>query len=90
LDSKNLYLKKEGVGNVKIPAKACMKKARKRNYLPMGALPSQLECPRCGAKLTLWGVVAAVPQIYICQKCGYRGSVGLEPGKVRLGKLKRI
>ncbi len=67
-----------------------MKKARKRNYLPMGTIPSQLECPRCGSKLVLWGVVAAIPQMYICQKCGYRGSVGLEPGKIKLDRKSRI
>ncbi len=78
---------------VQIPAKAFMKKPKpkgRRNYLPMGTIPSQLECPRCGAKLRLLGVVAAIPQMYICEKCGYRGSVGLEPGNVKLEKLKRV
>jgi predicted RNA-binding Zn-ribbon protein involved in translation (DUF1610 family) len=75
-----------------IPAKAPMfsRKPWKRNYLPIGTIPSQLECPKCSSKLKLLGVVAAIPQMYLCEKCGYRGPVGLEPGKIRLGKKARI
>ena len=62
----------------------------KRNYLPIGTIPSQMECPKCGTKLRLLGVVAAIPQMYICTECGYRGPIGLEPGVIKLGKLKRI
>jgi len=65
-------------------------KSKKRNYLPIGTIPSQLECPKCGSKLRLLGVVAAIPQMYICEKCGYRGPVGLEPGKIKLDRKKRI
>ena len=65
-------------------------KSRRRNYLPMGTIPSQMECPKCGAKLKLLGVVAAIPQMYLCEKCGYMGSVGLEPGKIKLDKNMRI
>jgi len=66
------------------------KAKRKKSYAPIGLLPSQMECPRCGAKLKLWGVGAAVPQMYLCQKCGYRGPVGLEPGRIRIGKRKTV
>jgi DNA-directed RNA polymerase subunit RPC12/RpoP len=65
-------------------------KSRRRNYLPLGTIPSQLECPRCSSKLRLLGVVAAIPQMYICEKCGYRGPVGLEPGVIKIDNKKRI
>jgi predicted RNA-binding Zn-ribbon protein involved in translation (DUF1610 family) len=66
------------------------RKPGKRNYLPLGTIPSQLECPRCGSKLRLLGVVAAIPQMYTCEKCGYRGSVGLEPGLIKLDRKNKI
>lgn len=62
----------------------------KRSYLPMGTIPSQLECPKCSSKLNLLGVVAAIPQMYVCEKCGYRGSVGLEPGKIKIDRKTGI
>ena len=78
---------------LKIPAKAPMfsrkSKKRKKAFMPMATVPSQLECPRCGSKLRLLGVGAAVPDKYICVKCGYMGSVGLEPGSVKMDKRKR-
>jgi predicted RNA-binding Zn-ribbon protein involved in translation (DUF1610 family) len=62
---------------------------RKRDLTPLTSMPSRLECPRCGSGLRqlLAGISG---QMYICMKCGYSGPIGLEPGKVRLGKLKRI
>ncbi len=62
-------------------------KKRKRDYTPLASMPTQLECPKCGNKLRI-AVVGAVGQMYSCKKCGYRGSVGLEPGLVKLGKKK--
>ncbi|MCX6814748.1 MAG: hypothetical protein NTY20_03820 [Candidatus Aenigmarchaeota archaeon] len=65
-------------------------KKRKKDYMPLTTMPSQLECPRCGTKLKLLGVGAAVPQMYFCMECGYRGSLGLEPGLIKLDKKKKL
>jgi predicted RNA-binding Zn-ribbon protein involved in translation (DUF1610 family) len=65
-------------------------KPRKKAFLPLCSVPSQMECPRCGRKLRLLGVGVAVPQNYICLKCGYRGPLGLEPGRIRIGKDLRL
>lgn len=62
---------------------------KRKSYLPMGLLPSRMECPGCGSKLKLQAAIAAA-QIYVCTKCGYRGSVGLEPGKIKLDKKMKI
>ena len=77
---------------VQIPAKAPMfsRKPGRRNYLPMGTVPSQLECPKCGSKLKHLGAGVGFAQMYVCEKCGYRGPVGLEPGKIKLDRKKRI
>jgi len=56
---------------------------------PLGTIPTQLECPKCGSKLKLLAGGGA-PQIYFCGKCGYRGPVGLEPGFAKLGKKNRV
>jgi predicted RNA-binding Zn-ribbon protein involved in translation (DUF1610 family) len=74
---------------MEIPAKACMPVKRKKDYAPLTNMPSQLECPKCGAKL-MHVIAGAVGQIYVCNKCGYRGSVGLEPGKIKLDRKTKI
>ena len=64
-------------------------KSRRRNYLPMGISLTD-GVPEMRGKAQLLGVVAAIPQMYLCEKCGYMGSVGLEPGKIKLDKNMRI
>lgn len=63
-------------------------------FKPLGTIPTQLQCMRCGGKLNLLivgsGKEGAAPQIYFCEKCGYRGPVGLEPGLVKISKKKKI
>ncbi len=56
----------------------------------MGTVPTQLECPRCESKLKHMGAGVAFAQIYVCEKCGYRGPLGLEPGKIKLSKKAKI
>jgi predicted RNA-binding Zn-ribbon protein involved in translation (DUF1610 family) len=66
------------------------KKAKKRrDYVPLTSMPTQLECLKCGEKLRI-AVAGVAGQIYTCNKCGYRGSVGLEPGIVKIDKKKKI
>jgi predicted RNA-binding Zn-ribbon protein involved in translation (DUF1610 family) len=64
-------------------------KKRKRDYIPLTSMPTQLECPKCGHKLRI-AVAGAVGQIYTCNKCCYHGSVGLEPGIVKIDNKKKL
>jgi DNA-directed RNA polymerase subunit RPC12/RpoP len=67
-----------------------MLKNKRNEFMPLGTIPSQMECIRCGAKLNLLGVGAAAHQMYICTKCGYNGPIGLEPGIVKIDKKRKI
>ena len=87
----NALLKQAPSAKLKIPAKALMfrQKKRKRDLTPLTSMPSRLECPRCGSGLRqlLAGIGG---QMYVCMKCGYRGSVGLEPGLIKLDRKTKI
>ncbi|MFH0832550.1 MAG: hypothetical protein V1900_02420 [Candidatus Aenigmatarchaeota archaeon] len=41
-------------------------------------VPTRYECPKCGSKLYQSFLF---DQCYQCNKCGYRGPIGLEPEK---------
>lgn len=49
-------------------------------------MKSQLGCPKCGNKLhqllyPSGKTGGALPQLYVCRKCGYKGPIGLNPKK---------
>ncbi len=71
------------------PRRMAKIRKRKKDYIPLTSMPTQLECPKCDGKLRI-AVAGAVGQIYTCQKCGYRGSVGLEPGIVKIDNKKKV
>jgi predicted RNA-binding Zn-ribbon protein involved in translation (DUF1610 family) len=69
--------------------KMAKRKKRRSDLTPLTSMPSRLECPKCGSGLRqlLAGIGG---QMYVCMKCGYRGSVGLEPGKIKLDGKRKI
>jgi predicted RNA-binding Zn-ribbon protein involved in translation (DUF1610 family) len=63
--------------------------SKKTKYIPP-SIYTNLECPRCNSKLRQLIVGLALPQIYYCTNCGYRGPIGLQPEKeVKKKKTKQ-
>ena len=64
-------------------------KPKKSSYIPP-SIYTNLECPRCNSKLRQLIVGLALPQIYFCPNCGYRGPIGLNPEKKKKRKLTKL
>jgi len=45
------------------------------------SLQTRLECPKCNSKLRQLIIGYAIPQLYYCPNCGYRGPIALQPEK---------
>ena len=43
------------------------------------SLQTRLECPKCNSKLRQLIIGYAIPQLYYCPNCGYRGPIAFQP-----------
>jgi len=68
-------------------AQLVSKESGKALGLAVMSYMSNLECPKCGAKL--WSGLGSAISYYKCSKCNYTGPVGLEPQEPEDSAKKR-
>ena len=54
-------------------------KRSKKRWVNFPSIQTRLECPKCNSKLRQLIIGYAIPQLYYCPNCGYRGPIAFQP-----------